>query len=130
MVKLLAAVFIGSMSITSYRSVPEQTDSTPFITADGSYVTPYGVAVSRNLLRRWGGTLQYGDIVYIESIGFKVVNDTMHERHTNHIDVWVRRLDEERKFHSTFKGKKVRVWAVLRSDVSYNPLGLRDKERR
>ena len=97
---VLVASLLGNMSITSYRSVPEQTDSTPFITASGSHVSPYGVALSRELLDRWGGQVKYGDTVYIEGFGLKVVNDTMHPRHKNHVDIWV----------PTYKAEKERGW--------------------
>ena len=109
---LLAGLFIGTMTVTSYQSVPEQTDSTPFIAADGHRVHPYGVAVSRDLHERWGGSLKFGDVLYIEDIGFKVVNDTMNARHRNHLDVWVSNLQNEKKFHAKYKGKKLKVWRV------------------
>ena len=103
---------LGSMIVTSYQSIVEQTDDTPCIPADGYRVHPYGVAVSRNLHKRWGGKLSFGDIVYIEEIGFKVVNDTMNKRHKNHFDIWVSSLEKEKEFHQKFKGKKVKVWLI------------------
>ena len=74
---ILIATLIGNMAITSYRSVEGQTDSSPFITATGEYVSPHGVALSRDLLKRWGGLVEYGDYIYIEGYGIKVVNDCM-----------------------------------------------------
>lgn len=107
---ILIGVLIGSLQITSYRSVPEQTDDSPFITATGERVCKDGVAVSQDLLK--SKTVKYGDWLFIEGIGLKRVNDTMHNRHNNHIDVWVSSLDEEKKFHKKFKGKKVKVWII------------------
>lgn len=105
---LFIGVLLGNMTVTSYRSVPEQTDSTPFITASGEHVHPHGVALSRDLLKRWGGPVSYGDFVYIEGYGLKVVNDTMHPRHRNHVDIWVKTYDEEK----AIGWKQGRVWIV------------------
>lgn len=110
---LLTVVLIGTMEITAYRSTPAQTDNSPFTTSIGERVHPHGVALSRNLLKRWGGPLNYGDFIYIEGIGFKVVNDTMHERNKDHIDVWVKDFNEEKDFDQRFRNKKVRLWLVI-----------------
>lgn len=110
---VLITILIGQLSATSYRSVPAQTDDSPFITSIGERVHKHGIAISRDLLRRNGGPLNYGDWVYIEKIGFKVVFDCMHERHKNSIDIWVASLDEERAFHKKFKGQKLKVWVVM-----------------
>ncbi len=109
---LLCGILVGPVSITSYRSVPSQTDSSPFITSIGERVHPHGIAVSQNLLKRWGGPLNYGDMVYIEGVGFKIVNDVMNPRHKNAIDVWVTDLNAEKKFHKQWAGKKTRIWQV------------------
>lgn len=93
---ILATVLIGQMTITSYRSVPSQTDSSPYYTSIGERVSPHGVAVSRDLLKRWGGPLDYGDLIYVEGIGFKVVNDCMAARHKNSVDIWVESYPEEK----------------------------------
>lgn len=93
---LVALTMLGNYTVTSYRSVPEQTDSSPFITSIGEKVNKSGVAVSQDLLK--SGKLHYGDIIYIQGVGLKVVNDTMHPRIKNHIDVWVRTYREEKKF--------------------------------
>ncbi len=108
---LFIAILVGNMSITSYRSVPEQTDSTPFITATGEHVHSKGVALSRDLLWRWGGPIKYGDIVYIEGYGFEVVNDTMHFRHKKHADIWVATYQEEKEIGWT-SGK---VWLIKKT---------------
>ena len=92
---ILTLTFISSMTVTSYRSVPAQTDSSPYITSIGEKVNKSGVAASQDLLK--AGTLKYGDIIYVEGYGLKVVNDTMHPRMTNHIDMWVKTKAEEHK---------------------------------
>jgi len=104
----LITLFLGSMQITAYRSVPNQTDSSPYYTSIGERVHPHGVAVSRDLLKRFGGPIDYGDTLYIEGFGFKVVNDCMHERHRQAIDIWVVNKIEESKI----KIQRKRVWII------------------
>ena len=105
---LLSALLIGNMTITSYRSIPSQTDSSPWITSIGERVHPHGVAVSRDLLAKNGGPLNYGDLVYIEGFGFKVVNDCMHKRHKQSVDMWVATYKEEK----AISVRQGRVWRV------------------
>lgn len=91
---LMVVTLIGNMTVTSYRSVPEQTDSSPFITSIGERTHRNGVAVSQDLLRN--GVVKYGDIIFVEGYGFKVVNDTMNARHKNHVDLWVETKEQEK----------------------------------
>ncbi len=108
----LIALLIAQATVTSYRSVPAQTDSSPFYTSTGEHVHPHGVAVSQDLLSRWGGPLNYGDTVYIEGVGLKVVNDCTNERLRQHLDVWVGTHDEEKDFDRRHRGKRARIWVV------------------
>lgn len=79
---------------TVYHPVPEQTDNTPLITADGSHIDPKRinelrwVALSRDLLnlqtRRYNftGQIKFGDSIYVESSdvrirGWWIVKDSM-----------------------------------------------------
>lgn len=105
---VLAALLIGKVVVTSYRSVPNQTDSSPYYTSIGEHVHPHGVALSRDLLKRWGGPIDYGDTIYVEGIGLKVVNDCMNERYTNRVDVWVATYDDEKRINV----KRGRVWLI------------------
>lgn len=109
---LLVVVFIGNMTLTSYRSVPEQTDDSPFFTSIGERVNNHGVAVSQDLLA--SGVVRYGDLLYIEGQGFKVVNDTMNRRIKNSIDVWLETREQESAFQKKWKSGKVKVWLVKR----------------
>ena len=93
---LIAGLLLGQLQVTSYRSVPNQTDDSPYHTSIGQRVHPHGVAVSRDLLKRWGGPLDYGDFIYIEGYGIKVVNDCMAARHKRSIDMWVETYSEEK----------------------------------
>lgn len=106
-------LFIGillnsSMVITAYRSIPSQTDSSPNFTSIGDRTHRGGVAVSRDLLTRWKGPLNYGDYLYINGLGIyqvnDVMNDTIYDKETHkkykirqHIDIWVSSHNEEKK---------------------------------
>ena len=105
---LLSTVLLGHLQVTSYRSLEVQTDSTPFITASGDHVHSAGVALSRDLLKRWGGQVGYGDIVYIEGFGFKVVNDTMNSRYKKAIDIWVKTYNKEKAIGI----QRQKVWLI------------------
>ena len=94
----------ATLRATGYNSHASQTDSTPFITATGAR-TRFGiVAVSRALL---GADLPYGSLVRLRDLGsfytgrgagafqslldqqgLFIVEDTMHARKTQQLDVW------------------------------------------
>ena len=84
------------VTVTMYNPTRGQTDSTPNITADGTRINPWKassyryVALSRDLLSRWGGPFDYGDYVVIEGTGkydgVYQVRDTMNPK-------WVKRVD-------------------------------------
>ena len=63
------------VTVTMYHPTTSQTDSTPDITADGTKINIWKaseyryVALSRDLLSRWGGPFEYGDFIVIEGIG-------------------------------------------------------------
>ena len=83
--------------VTMYHPTRGQTDSTPDILADGTKITIHKaseyryVAVSRNLLKRWGGWLDYGDFIVLKGTdgkdGVYQVKDTMNQRFINRIDI-------------------------------------------
>ena len=82
--------------VTMYHPVPDQTDDTPNITADGTVIkiskaSEYKyVAVARNMLVRYGGFLRYGDYVWVDAgkkSGVYQVRDTMAARWVNRIDI-------------------------------------------
>lgn len=74
--------------LTSYNSVPEQTDGTPCVTAINTRCRPGIVAVSRDLLEA-GWT--YGKKVWIEGYGVYVIEDIMDSRFIQAIDIWLPR---------------------------------------
>ena len=86
-----------NVTVTMYQPVERQTDSTPNILADGTRIRTENasnykfIAVSRNLLKRWGGWLDYGDFILLKGTdgkdGVYQVRDTMNKRYVNRIDI-------------------------------------------
>ena len=85
------------VDVTMYQPVYPQTDKTPDITADGTRIRVHKaseykfVALSRNLLKRWGGPFDYGDFVLLKNAGHKdgvyQVRDTMNPKWVNVVDI-------------------------------------------
>ncbi len=79
------------VNMTAYTARPEETDDTPFITASGDSVFEGGVAVSRNLMSQYG--FNFGEIIYVYGENWNdkvlIVNDRMHNRKKNWIDVFM-----------------------------------------
>ena len=87
------------VDVTMYRPNVRETDSTPNITADGTRIriskaSDYKyVALSRNLLKRWGGPFNYGDFILIKGTpnghkdGVYNVRDTMNPKYVNYVDI-------------------------------------------
>lgn len=85
---------------TTYNPDPAQCDSDPLTTADNSTIdlnklkdgTLRWVALSRDLLSRWGGCFNYGDTITVESVskpqinGDWVVRDCMNARYKKSLD--------------------------------------------
>lgn len=86
-----------NVTVTMYQPTRYQTDSTPNILADGTRIrvdkaSNYKfIAVSRNLLKRFGGWLDYGDFILLNGTtikdGIYQVRDTMNPRFVNRIDI-------------------------------------------
>lgn len=112
LILLLASLYLGAFQVTAYRSVPQQTDSSPYYTSIGERVNVHGCAVSQDMLRKNGGKLDYGDLLYIQGIGFKFVNDVMNKRHHQRIDIWVTDYEAEKRFDKKFGGKPLKAWIV------------------
>ena len=83
---------------TMYNPTLAQCDATPNITADGTKINPKHasnyryVALSRDLLERWGGPFEYGEYIAVEGTrrgqhdGVWQVRDTMNPK-------WLKRVD-------------------------------------
>lgn len=80
------------MASTAYSSRAQETDSSPFITADGSVVSDGVVATN---------VLPFGTKVRLPTIfGDKifVVHDRMNARYSYRIDVWMENLPEAKRY--------------------------------
>ena len=100
--------------VTKYNPVPEQCDSDPLITADGSYIDTLllkkgdlkWIAISRDLRKYFN----YGDTVIIENNseidGEYVVHDTMNPRWRMRVDLLSPRGDSLGKWDDVYIYKK------------------------
>ena len=98
------------VTVTMYNPTRGQTDSTPNITADGTRINPTRassyryIALSRDLLSRWGGPFNYGDYVIIEGTGkddgVYQVRDTMNPRFTKRVDILKSKGSRKFKYNS------------------------------
>jgi len=88
---------LTNITATMYYPVVSQCDNDPLVTAGMFKINPTKasehkwIAMSRNLLKRWGGKFNFGDLVSIRNAGKKSgvykVTDTMNERYVNRIDI-------------------------------------------
>jgi len=131
LILLIAACGLGwaqaprvmTLKATAYTSSARETDSTPFITATGARTRIGIIAVSRDMLHE----LPYGSKVMLEDLGthrgrgkgrfnylFKgrvfVVEDTMHPRKRDQLDVWL----PDRGTAIRFGVRNVRVTVIRR----------------
>ena len=107
--KLLAILIVTA---TVYNAVPEQTDSTPFITASGARINQDNpehhrwVAVSQDMLKRG---YKFGMCIEVQGAGdldgVWEIQDVMNKRYTNSIDFLV---ENTRKL-GKWKGVKIKL---------------------
>ena len=110
-----------NVTVTTYNPTQEQTDSTPNITADGTKIktwraTEYRyVALSRDLISRWGGPFEYGDYIVIEGTGkwdgIYQVRDTMNPKWTNRVDILT--TDSKFKYNNITMYKYVDEYEIV-----------------
>ena len=108
------------VTVTTYNPTRHQTDSTPNETADGTIIKPWKatqyryVALSRDLIARWGGPFEYGDYIIIEGTdgwdGVYQVRDTMNAK-------WVKRVDILTT-NSRFKYTDVKMYRYVKDNQS------------
>ena len=87
------------VDVTMYQPVYPQTDRTPniqqmeLVFVSVKRVNYKYVALSRNLLKRWGGPFDYGDFILIKGTpdrhkdGVYNVRDTMNPKYVNYVDI-------------------------------------------
>ena len=103
-----------SVRATGYSSSPDQTDSTPFITASGTYVRD-GIIAANVYVD--GKRIPFGTMIRIPEIyGDKIfiVEDRMNSRYTNNIDVWF----PERGLAKSFGSQRVTIEVIALADES------------
>ena len=108
------------VDVTMYQPVYPQPDRTPNITADGTKIriskaSEYKyVALSRNLLKRWGGPFDYGDFILIRGTehkdGVYQVRDTMNPKWVNVVDIL------ESKHVTPYKYENVHIYKMNWTD--------------
>lgn len=84
--------YVMTVAATAYNSLPNQTDSTPFITASGTHVRPGVLAAN---------FLPIGTKIKIpEYFGDQIftVEDRMNPRYHKRIDVWMESIVDAREF--------------------------------
>ncbi len=83
--KVLREERVVEVTLTSYSPRGSETDTDPYITASMEKVHEGGVAVSRDLFYKgW----VFGRKVYIEGHGIFTINDLMHERKVQQVDIF------------------------------------------
>ena len=115
-----------NVTVTTYNPTRRQTDSTPNITADGTRINPRKateyryVALSRDLLSRWGGPFEYGDYIVIEGTGkwdgVYQVRDTMNPKWTNRVDILTT--------NDRFKYNNITMYKYVNKEELYTDTGL------
>jgi hypothetical protein len=83
------------ISVSHYYPDPRQCWGDPTITADRSKIDTLALrngtlkwcALSRDMLKRWGGQYDYGDSIYVSGLGWYEVHDCMNARWKQKIDI-------------------------------------------
>ncbi|EGJ48714.1 3D domain-containing protein [Desulfocurvibacter africanus] len=83
------------LTVTAYSPRPEETNEDPFTTASNRPVRPGIVAVSRDLFDEgW----VFGRKVYIKGMGVFTIDDLMHARKRNQVDIFMFETAKARDF--------------------------------
>ena len=116
-------------TVTVYNPSKRQCDSDPFITASNKKInvdklrngTIRWMAMSRDMLKRWGGQFHFGDTVMIQSgddsiDGHWIIQDTMNKRYKNRGDLL---FDERHKSHGLWTNvtiTKRKIYTLSKND--------------
>jgi len=104
-------ILLGTLTATSYRATPAQTKPEctgrhNCETSINENVSELGVAVSQDLLA--SGKVHYRDVLFIDGVGYRIVNDCTNARLRNHVDLFVYSRAEEKAFGV----RHLKVWLV------------------
>ena len=88
--------------VTAYSSTPDQTDSTPFITANGTRVRD-GIVAANSL--PFGTRVRFPDI---DPEKIYVVHDRMHPRFSRRADIWMESREEAIRFGAQYT--TIEIW--------------------
>ena len=108
---LVKLILLGVIQLTSYQPIPAQTKPScqgrfHCTTAIDDGITMFGIAVSQDYIK--AGVVHFGDIVYVQDYGFRVVNDVMGPHATHSFDLMVFTHSEEKKIGV----RHLKVWLV------------------
>ncbi|RSK50906.1 RlpA-like double-psi beta-barrel domain-containing protein [Hymenobacter rigui] len=103
------------VTATTYWPEVGQTDDNPMETADGSIIPARHssktrwLAVSRDMLDKWGGPFRFGDKVRVSGIsdaldGVYIIHDTMNRRHHHCVDVLVNKRECQQGLEGRWTG--------------------------
>ena len=114
---IIEAILLGTMTATSYRATPPQTrpeckNNHECVTSIGENVSELGVAVSPDLLA--AGRVHYRDVLFIDKVGYRIIDDVMAAKNHNAIDVFVYEKWEEKKFGV----RHLRVWLLPKMKIA------------
>lgn len=101
-VLLREAKTVKLCTVTAYSPTKRECDDTPWLAASGKRPRVGTVAVSRNLF--YSGWV-FGSRIYIEGLGIYRINDLMHPRWENRIDVFL----ESERLARRFGRREVKV---------------------
>lgn len=110
-------VLLGLLTVTSYRPTsaqtkPECTSRDHCRTSIDDGITKYGAAISQDMLE--DGRVHYGDVLYIDGYGWKIVNDCTNARLKNHVDMMVFTYPEEKAVGV----RHLKVWLVAKTEIA------------
>lgn len=84
-----------NVTVTAYSPRNEETDDSPYRTATNNLVRSGIVAVSRDL---FDAGWVFGKQVYIKNYGVFTIDDLMHQRKTNQIDIFMHDTESALRF--------------------------------
>lgn len=100
------------VTLTTYKAVEGETDSTPLVTATGFKINPNNarkhriIAVSRDLKRKWGMNAKVRIVGAGKYDGTYYVRDLMNSRYRKRIDILIGHKDKQTKL------KKIKVYKL------------------